>query len=649
MVSFFQSTVDANSGAGKELATFIHVDYKYYQPEWEAIRDAIAGERRIKNEGGKYLPKLDVEYGTSYETYKERAVFVNMTARTVLGLVGTVFRRPIKVTTDPIRVGVQSEAAADADAEVVPVVAGGVSAQVKADRQLKEDMKNVTIDGLDLNLFAKKIAFELCSVGRVGVLVDMPQSGVAEKPYLTEYIAENILSWRTKVVEGREVLSYVLLREIVEQTVMLDGTFVPATMPQSIPIGGLTARYRVLMLNDAGEYVQRVYNLLSNDVQLSQTSFTEIQPTRGGKPLDFIPFVIMGAMSPTAEVQKSPIFDIVTLNLAHYRTSAQLEHGRYYTALPVYYVPLGPGQEQGEYQIGPSVVWETPADSKPGILEYYGTGLRSLSDSLHEKEEYIAQLGGRLMGIAPTTSGESDATYKLKQANEMSILLNITESMNAGLTRAFVWYQDWQRKNTKGLQVKINQDFKSLQIAARELRALALLYQEGILPVQAVYDALQAAEFLSEDISFSEFISLLDNLDNFPNQPDVAAMHEGYPDATSRLLDEQSLRGVDSSESQAEMDRQHQILIDQRRSDQQSDLQTQMFTQGKRTMQYQTQLQEQLETVKSGLKQNEIRTAAKVAPKPAAGTKTPAKKSPAGAKPTTKSASKPRPGGQNSA
>lgn len=583
MVSRASSTIDAIRNA-TGMATYYHVDYKYYKPEWDATRDAIAGERRVKEQGALYLPPLDVEYGTSYETYKERAVFVNMVSRTVLGLVGTVFRRPLKVEgTD------------------------------------KKNLKNVTLDGLDLNLFAKKLAYEVCSIGRIGVLVDMANNG--EKPYLTEYIAENILSWHTKLVNGREVLDYVLLREITDETPLLDDGAVVASDTSNYT-GGLSARFRVLLLEN-GVYKQRVYKVDPREASpnLRGTDYVEVTPTRNGKPFDFIPMVIIGPMSPTPGVQKSPIFDIVVLNYAHYRTSAQLEHGRYYTALPVYYVPTQAGTEKNEYHVGPSVVWEVPTGEKPGILEYYGTGLKSLSDSLTEKEEHIAQLGGRIMGIRPAATAESDNIFKMKQANEMSILLNITESMSAGLTTVFKWYLEWLRIDSTDVRVILNQDFKSLAIAARELRAVALLYQEGIIPLQIVYETLQASEFISDDISLEEFEAMLKNLENFPNQPDVQAKFEGYPDMATKLRDDLSNRQMDSLTSEAEMNRQHQLLIDKRKMDQQSGLQEEMFKQGMQTSRFEHQQTKDLETHKSKLKIKE----AKAAPKPKPAAKKPSK------------------------
>lgn len=548
----YKNSLEAVRKAG-ELSQYLHPDYIYYKPDWDMIRDALQGERRVKEQGSLYLPGLDTNFGTEYETYKERASFVNMLSRTVIGMVGTVFRRTIKVEN------------------------------VK-----KEDIENVTLDGLDLNLYAKKLALEVASVGRVGVLVDMPVS--SGTPYLTAYIAENILSWRTEVINGREVLNYVLLREIVDNSQVLDGETI-STIDGRANTNALRAKYRVLLLEN-GVYKQRVYDIGSNTTNptFATESFEEIIPLRTGVPLDFIPMVIIGPLSPTPEIQKSPVYDIVTLNMAHYRTSAQLEHGRFNTALPVYYVPVSSPGDQVEYVIGPSVVWEVAADSRPGILEYFGTGLKALTDGLVEKEEHIAQLGGRIMGIRPQATSESDNIFKLKTANEMSILLNITESMSRALTDILRWYLDWQRKPIAGVRVRLNQDFKQSTVAARELRALALLYQEGILPLEEVFRALQDAEYIDDETTIEDFRSRLEDTDaSFPNQADVEAMSDGYANATDRMKDNMSKRQQSLEKMQSQADREHERLQEARRVDQQKNVEQQMFKQGGDTSRFESQ------------------------------------------------------------
>jgi hypothetical protein len=432
------------------------------------------------------------------------------------------------------------------------------------------------------------------------------------KPYLTEYVAENILSWRTEVIDGREVLTYVLLREIVDNSQRLDGSAV-VSLDNDYANQSLRARYRVLLL-ESGVYKQRLFDVAENtsNPNLSDKEYKEIVPSRNGKPLDYIPMVIIGALSPTPEIQKSPIIDIVTLNLSHYRTSAQLEHGRFNTALPVYYVPVSQPGEQTEYVIGPSVVWEVGIESKPGILEYFGTGLKSLTDGLIEKEEHIAQLGGRIMGIRPQASGESDNIFAMKQANEMSILMNITESLSAALTKAMTWYLDWQRKPIKGVRVKLNQDFKQSNAAARELRALAFLYQIGLLPLDDVFIALQNAEFIEDEVTLEEFRERLENIDaSFPHQSDVDAMDEGFKDAADRTKWLIADRQTSLDEMQADADRVHEKEVMDRQHEQQRGVNDQVFKQGQRTQQFEAQTTSKIQKEKADLDDRNAAEAAK--------------------------------------
>src|SRR6185369_5971749 len=119
MAVFIPNSLEAVRSANT-LSSYLHPDYVYYKPEYDLIRDCLAGERRIKERGTDYLEPLDTNTGVEYETYKNRASFFNMTARTLNGLVGTAFRKPPKV-----------------------------------DNVAKEDLQNVTIDGLEFNLYTK--------------------------------------------------------------------------------------------------------------------------------------------------------------------------------------------------------------------------------------------------------------------------------------------------------------------------------------------------------------------------------------------------------------------------------------------------------------------------------------------------------------
>lgn len=596
----FSNSLEATRAAGN-LVNYTHPDYRYFKPDWDLIRDSMAGERRVKEMGELYLPRLGDNAGTSYDAYKSRAVFVNMTARTVSSLIGTIYRRPAKLV--------------------------GISSKDKIHKGLEQ----IAPDGASLSTFSRLVTSEVAQVGRVGVLVDLDPLG-KNPPYLTYFIAENILAWKTEMIDGKEVLTYVLLREIVEQMLFLGvaGSTAPTDSAPVIASKGkqnrlpdrqlstrqhkvlsqdkafqqgdrpvLRAQYRVLALEN-GEYVQKVYSVVNvrNVDTISSQPDVVVYPTKMGKRLDFIPFAVIGTRGVSTRVTKSPMIDIAFLNMSHYRSSAQLEHGRFFTALPVYYVPVQSGDRSGgEYTVGPSVVWEVPSGEKPGILEYYGTGLRELSSSLQEKEEHIAQLGGRVIGFSGKGQGsQSPEVVALTQASELAVLTLLCDSISSAMTTVLRWWAWWQNvepSKIEKMEYVLNRDFATGQVGSREMRSIALLYQSGILPISEVYRIFQEAELIAPDVSEEEFISLLEDINQFPNQPDVVAMREGFKDAASRTSKEvadnkdetavtvaeieadTAIKAIDkktaADEAKQRADQKHQELTQQRQKDQQQE------------------------------------------------------------------------------
>lgn len=596
--STFQNSLDAASGSGA-MYNYTHPDYRYYSTDWAMIRDAMAGERRVKDMAYEYLPKLGDNAGTTYEQYRSRASFVNMTARTVHGLVGALFRRHPRVL--------------------------GLSAK------LVKLLNIVTPEGASFRSFAKTVAYEITQVGRVGVLVDMDTNG-SRPPYFTHYNAENILAWKTEMIDGVEKLTYVLLREIVDEMktltpIDMEQPGAPPAVTDAIPIKAkgirgnrqtrvkkiiaatpvpdfgntqsrLRARYRVLSLRN-GVYRQEMYETsdMSGVDRLSLTPASSSMPTYRGQPLDFIPFVIIGTEGAKAKVTKSPIIDICNLNYAHYRTSAQLEHGRYFTALPVYYVPVKLGEEGAEYTVGPSVVWEVPGDTKPGILEYYGTGLKELANSLAEKESHISQLGGKLFGIDTKQGSQAPEVAAQTQANEMSILMTICDAVSDGLTRALRWWAKWQDVDDPKLvdiQFLINRDFASSNIGAREMRAIATLYQSGIIPVEELHRVFQEAELISDDTTVEDFTAALKDAAQFPNQPNIEAMGQGYPDAAGRLQWNIAKLGVKAGKDTATKANDHAMAMADKQHEQNMQVNDQTHQQDLALLEAQGQQKEDL-------------------------------------------------------
>jgi hypothetical protein len=484
------------------LPTWAHPEVAYWTPVWRTIRDVCDGERAIKDAGTAYLPQLDGMESDEYAAYIDRATFYGFTERTASALSGSIFRR-------------------QGSLEGLP-------------ENLVKKLEDVTKDRQDFDTFATMVAEEVIRIGRHGVLLDLPAGESTEpRPYFCTYNAENILDWEEQEVNGRMQLVRVVLRE---------GKLVrdPGTMkPHLAPV------YRELILLNAGlpsaEYQQKVHysTKWGDQVDLAGAYLQEtIVPKNRGNSLDFIPFLIIGPLKSTAAVEKPPMEDIARLNISHYRSYAHLEHGRLYTGFPIYYVnQAATGEDVGEFTLGASRVWVAPPDCKPGILEMNGQGLKFLVDALDIKEQQAASLGGRMMGVRAVATTESDNMLKLSERNEQSMLLKITRALDAAFTRLLRWWatlQDVTADRASQIFVKLNKDFLFEGVGAREFRAVHAMYKDGVVPIEVLYHYLKKGYIVPDWMSLEEFKELLDDMDSFPNNPDVEARREGYADAAAR-------------------------------------------------------------------------------------------------------------------
>lgn len=489
--------------------TWAHPDVAYWWDEWKMIRHACEGERAVKDQFTTYLPMLEGMDGDEYRSYLDRATFYNFTGRTVTALAGTVLRREATVDGIPDRL---------------------------ADR-----FTRLTKANQGFEIFSGILVPEVIRMGRYGVLVDLPANTTNDpQPYLVGYTAENIVDWEEAEIDGRIELVRVTLREIrlVRLADKTNGRVSQRFAPQ----------YRELKLID-GRYTQAVY--ASSDAnEIPEISDTYrigpvVTPLYRGEPLERIPFRIFGPLQSSADIEKTPMQDIARLNMSHYRSYAHLEHGRLFAGFPIYYVEAGVtgSESDAEFELGASKVWVTPPGAKPGLLELNGQGLKFLVDALDQKEQQAAALGGRMMGVRSTASTESDNQLKLAERNEQAVLLNITRSLDAGMSFVLRWWcklQGVSEEDQKKLWVYYNKDFLFDLAGAREFRAIQAMYNDGILPIEVLYDYFRKASVVPDWMTLKEFTDALNKAGSFPNNSDIMAQKAGFPDASSQVKIEEA-------------------------------------------------------------------------------------------------------------
>ena len=439
-----------------------HPDYDKYAEQWERIRDCIAGEDAVKDAGVRHLPKPENMMQDQYDNYITRAMFYGATGRTQAGLVGAVFRkRPI----------------------------------VQVPNRLRDMLDNVTLTGIPFMNFAQETIEETLTMGRYGVLVDKP-SDDSGRAYFRSYKAESILNWRTRNIGGEEYTDQIILHETGLKA--NDDGFGSETF----------TRYRVLELDEDNLYRVTVY-VEGRDLDDFIVE-EDYEPTNRGERLTYIPFQFFSPNNLSADIAKSPLIDLVNVNISHYRTSADLEQGNYLTSQPTPYITGMRNDQMGDFPIGSAAIWFLPEQSTVGMLEYKGAGLTFLENSLSRKQAMMAQLGARLLEDQKRAVEAAD-TIRLRSSGESSVLANLANTCSVGLMQCLMWLVEWEGADPNVVEVELNTDFLDSRMEPQEMREIVNAWQSGAIPTDDLIYNLQRGEILRPDFSIDEVKDLLEN------------------------------------------------------------------------------------------------------------------------------------------
>lgn len=445
--------------------------YDKLVPKWKRCRDTAEGQDAVHDAGELYLPRLKDQECDDYCAYKTRAGFFNATWRTIAGLQGMLFRKPPVISVPP---------------SVEPL------------------LDSVSESAQPLQIFALEIVEECLTVGRAGILVDYPvvvEEGATQadvilrnlRPTLSLYETESIVNWKEETVASQEVLTRVVLKED-RKVVDSDDEFVEKC----------ETVYRVLDLLD-GSYRVRLF--VKTDSSPDGNCFVQegedLFPKMNNKPLGFIPFYFLGVDDAEACPDDPPLIDLVDLNLSHYRTNADYEHGCHFTGLPTGWIS-GHTMEQGEkiYLGSQSMLVFPNPDTKLGFLEFSGAGLKCLSENLERKEKQMAVLGARMLETQKKGVEATD-TVMIRQAGETSLLASMAQSISISMQKALQVFSDWAGGSGQVI-FELNRDFFPKTLAPAELTALVTSWQYGAISKETLFENLKQAEVISDTKTFED-------------------------------------------------------------------------------------------------------------------------------------------------
>lgn len=439
-----------------------HPEYLKNLTKWQLMRDALAGE--VAKE--KYVPKLSDQEAEEYSAYVGRAEFYNATARTQVALTGLLFAKPPKV---------------------------------ELPEALKTIGENISLDDDTLEALAKNIADECLSVGRCGVLVDLPSVEKADyskleaerlnlRAYATLYKAENIINWKTTKINGSNVTSLVVLAE----------TYAEPTQDEFVD--KIKTRYRVLDLHE-GYYRQRVF---SETKAGNFEVVSEIYPSANGQKLEYLPFTFFNVNDLKTSVEKPPLLDLAKVNISHFRSEVDLEHGTHFTALPTPYVTGYQGESSEKLKIGSTAVWViNDPSAKVGFLEFSGAGLSTLENRIAVKEKRMSILGARLL-LDEKKTAEATETLQMRKSGENAVLTSVASTISEGIVSFLKDIAFFENIAGENLIYEINTDYNLTMIEPQLLAQIIAGIQSGDIPNEVLYDALLKGELMPKTIQSYE-------------------------------------------------------------------------------------------------------------------------------------------------
>ena len=418
-------------------ASSTHPQYDFFLPRWNLTTDVV--NTTVK----QYVREIDKGDRERTRQYRDNAILTNFTARTKQGLIGAVYRL-------------------DPEVELSTTV-----------DYLTED---ATGSSLTLNQLSKAIVGDVLETGRIGLLIDFPKADVGgltqadveannNKARVTKYEARSIINWKTDNVGGITILSLVVLKEL-SAALGSDGfTWTPVI------------QYRALRLIE-GVYVQELYNE-------SEILIEVVVPTKSdGSEFNEIPFVFIGSENNDAVVDNSPLYDLATVNIGHYRNSADYEESVFLVGQPTPVLSVGETNIEEWMTANPDgVEW----GSRKGLLVGNGGSATLLQanpnqladEAMKRKEEQAVMLGARL--ITANSGVETAEAARIRHGSENSVLSNIVHNVSQGLEDAIEFVAQFMGKAEEENLFELNDMFFDDTIDPNMIMASIQMIDRGII------------------------------------------------------------------------------------------------------------------------------------------------------------------------
>lgn len=445
-----------------------HPEYTSMLPAWGAMRDFYKGERAVKEKGITYLPPtagmvLDgMKTGepglANYTNYLSRAVFPDYVKEGVEALIGLLHQH---------------------------------DAKIELPAKMEYLRTKATINGESLPMLLRKMNEEQLVVGRIGLLVDLPEQPDAAKPepFIAMYAAESISNWD----DGQTDAGVNNLR----MTVLNESTYVKENDFQWV----WKERFRVLKLaKDANGSTSYVQALFDGDNYVE----TELKaPVLRGVTLTEIPFIFVNSKDMLALPDIPPLDGLGLSCLSIYRGEADYRQNLHMQGQDTLITVGGirnatglPG-EPDAIRVGAGSRLDVEMGGDAKFIGVSSTGLAEQRNCIENDRKRAEFKAGQLIGNE-SIKNESGNAMLARLAAQTANLNQIAATSGEGLERALKQIAIWLGEDPNSVKVTANSEFTNAASNSQELVYLMTARSLGApLSLQSIHTNLKDKGFTS--------------------------------------------------------------------------------------------------------------------------------------------------------
>lgn len=415
--------------------------------QYHLIRDCLSGEDAVKDQGQLYIPKPDGISTAEYSNYVQRGVFYGAPEMTLRALVGLALRK------EPV---------------------------IKLPARLEDMRLAATHENAPLSILIEECVREVLAMGKFGMLLDFPPEGNVSTttPHISTFKAEEIEEMDTTYVNGRKVLSRVVLSS--------DEDF-----------DGAEVRYELVLEDTIYKFRRFVFDQHKNREYIGD----EIIPTANGQAMNEIPFVVVSPEGLRFDDVTPPFLALCKVAVSHLINSCDRERAIFLTACPTPYICGNVPADKVPDSIGSGALWNLPEGTEVGMLEFQGAGVASQKALMDEKIDTMAQLGARMLSVSQVRN-ETFETATQRTRSELSLLHGAVVNTEYAIERLLRLAASWVRADADDVSVDMSKDFIEVMLDAKQIEAQLKLWQSGAMSFQTLYENLQRGEVARADRPF---------------------------------------------------------------------------------------------------------------------------------------------------